>query len=253
MRFASLGPNLATLANALVGIGAIAYTLAGNKLWAVLLITSGVGFDGLDGFLHRRLKLPPNRFGRIADSVADAITFGLAPGVVLAVHTDHQQLWASWSSSADLVGLLVASLAIARLVYFTLRGYQNPYFVGAPSPHGALAVVLIVLLFDVPAFLGTNPPAALGAAILAGVSMVLPVRFPKIRRDSALRLPMTGTAIALVFALLFLQFRPSDGSFPFELAFGATIVSAAGVLLYYLAGPFSVRREGMPPSGSAAP
>ncbi|NNN16757.1 MAG: hypothetical protein HKL79_00090, partial [Thermoplasmata archaeon] len=70
--------NAATLGNLLLGIGAIAYVVLGNPVFAMLLIALGVAFDGMDGLLARRSLTLGGRFGRIADSVADAVTFGLA-------------------------------------------------------------------------------------------------------------------------------------------------------------------------------
>jgi phosphatidylserine synthase len=236
--FGRAGANLATLANALLGVGAILYTLAGNKLWAMLLIGCGIGFDGLDGLLSRRAGGPPSPTGRMLDSVADAITFGLAPGVLIAVHTEHASQWAPWSTYALLVGLLVSALALGRLVYFTWRGWQHPHFVGASTPQNALALIVLILFFDSPAFFGTNPPVVLLAATLLALLMVSPIMYPKLRRGVPLRWAMVGTAVALGICLVPLQFRPVMGS-PFYLVGEAAAVAAAvGLAGFYLLGPF---------------
>jgi len=233
--------NLSTLANALVGVGAILYTLAGNKSWAMLLIVCGIGFDGLDGLFSRRSLAPSSTFGRVADSVADAVTFGLAPATLLLVHTDNASSWTPWSPWSEVVGAAFAALAIARLVYFTLRGFEYPHFVGAPTPQAALGVVTLGLLFDRPAFVGTNPLALLAGGLVVALLMVVPLKFPKIRRGNPLRPVATVTALALVAALLPLQFRPGTDSFLFVLAFIATLIAAAGILFYYVGGPLTLR------------
>ncbi|MCI4327528.1 MAG: CDP-alcohol phosphatidyltransferase family protein [Thermoplasmata archaeon] len=232
--------NLATLANGLVGVGAIVYVLAGNPLWAMLLIVSGIGFDGLDGFLSRRSGLPGNAFGRAADSVSDAVTFGLAPATLLLVHTTAHSLWSPWTGVAVAVAVLYAALAIGRLIYFTLRGFRHADFLGAPTPQAALAVIALLLFVDVPGFLGTVPAAALVGAAAIAVAMVVPVPFPKIRRGAPLRPAMIGTAVAVVVAVLVLQFRPSAGTPFFLAAEAASAVAAIGIVLYYLVGPFTV-------------
>ncbi|MCI4350406.1 MAG: CDP-alcohol phosphatidyltransferase family protein [Thermoplasmata archaeon] len=247
---ARYGANLATLANGAVGVGAILYILAGNKLWAMLLIVCGIGFDGLDGWLSRRAGAPTSAFGRYADSIADAVTFGLAPGTLLLVHSDRPVLWAPFASASLLVGVAVAGLAIARLVYFTARGYQRDSFLGAPTPQAALAIIVLVLVADVPAFVGTNPPLVLVGSLLVALTMVVPLPFPKIRRSSPLRPAMILTGIALVLALLPLQFAPSEGSILYRIGFGGTVASAVGILAYYLIGPFTVRA---PPPSTAPP
>jgi CDP-diacylglycerol--serine O-phosphatidyltransferase len=239
--------NLATLANAAVGVGAVVYVLAGNPLWAMLLVVSGLGFDGLDGLFHRRSGLPEGRFGRFADSIADAITFGLAPAVLIIVHTENAQLWRPWAPGLLVAGVLLAALAWTRLVWFSFRAYHNPHFVGVPTPQTALGIVIVLLLFDSPAFLGTQPAVVLGAAVVLAIAMVIPVRFPKIRRGARLRSAMAVTGVALVLALLPLQFRPSSGSAGYLLAFGATLVALVGVATYYVLGPSTVPGPGYPP------
>jgi phosphatidylserine synthase len=240
VRGGRLPANLATLANGLVGIGAIVYVLAGNPLWAMLLIISGIGFDGLDGFLSRKSGLPPAAFGRIADSVSDAVTFGLAPATLILVHTTAAATWSPYSVALDGLGVAFAALAIGRLIYFTVRGFKHKDFFGAPTPQAALALIALLLFFDVPAFAGTSPVVVLVAGAAIAVSMVVPVPFPKIRRGSKLRWPMIVTAVALVVAVLVVQFRPSSGSPFYLLALAASAVAALGVLAYYFVGPFTV-------------
>jgi CDP-diacylglycerol---serine O-phosphatidyltransferase len=232
--------NLATLANGLVGLGAILYALAGNPRWAMLLIVAGVGFDGLDGYLARRSGLPPSPFGRVADSISDAVTFAFAPAVLLAYHTDHAGVWSAWSPWPLAVAVLVAAFGLGRLVYFTLRGYKRRDFLGVPIPQNALAVVVLILFLDVPGFLAVDPPALLAAVAVLAILMVVPVSFPKIRRGNPLRGPMALTSVALIAAVLPIQFRPAAGSDLYGFAEIAAVVAAVGLALYYLVGPFTV-------------
>ncbi len=244
-----VGANLATLANALLGLGAILYVLAGNAIWAMLLVVCGIGFDGLDGMLARRAGGPPSPVGRVLDSVADAVTFGLAPAFLVAVHTEHAALWAPYRGYALLAAVLVGSLALARLVYFTARGWRHPDFVGASTPQNALAVVVLLLFLDRPAFLGTNPPAALSLVAALAVLMVLPIPYPKIRRGGTLRPVMTVVAVALAAALVPLQFVPAPGSAVYLLAEACAAVGAAGLATFYVLGPWTVRPPAPVPAG----
>ncbi|MCI4352825.1 MAG: CDP-alcohol phosphatidyltransferase family protein [Thermoplasmata archaeon] len=240
---ARVGANLATLANAVLGVGAILYILAGNKLWAMLLIGCGVGFDGLDGLLSRRAGGPPSAEGRVLDSVADAITFGIAPAALVVVHTEHSSLWAPWYPYTLLVGFLVAGLALGRLVYFTWRGWQRPHFVGASTPQNALAVIGLLLFLDVPAFVGTNPLGVLVVATFLALLMVFPVPYPKLRRGMPLRWAMLATAAALGVSLVPLQFHPSVGSSFYVVGEIAATVAVIGLAAYYLVGPWVARAE----------
>jgi phosphatidylserine synthase len=235
--------NLATLANALLGVGAILYVLAGNPLWAMFLVAAAIAFDGLDGLLSRRSARPPSPFGRYADSVADGITFGLAPAFLIAVHTANRNLWAPWSNWTLLLGALYFLAAVARLTYFTARGYERSYFLGVPSPQAALAIVVALLFHAQPAFQTVQPLAVLIGTAIVATMMVVPVPYPKIRRGSLLRIPMLFTGIATAVALTVLQFQPPSGSLLYLLALGASYSMLVGVAAYYFVGPFTVDRS----------
>lgn len=233
-----LAANSATLANALVGVGAIAYVVLGNPLFATLLIAIGVGFDGLDGLVSRRAP-SAGSFGRVADSVADAITFGLAPALLIGDHALQAYDWSSVALWAALVGALYFATALARLVYFTLHGYQRSYFLGVPTPQSALAIVWLSAAFFAPAFLGVQPTVFLGFAAVVAILMVVPLPYPKVRAGSVFRLPSTITAVAAALMLVPLQFRPAASSGLYTLALVAGGVMVAGLLGYYLLGPWS--------------
>lgn len=238
--------NLATLANAVLGVGAVLYVLAGNKLWAMLLIACAIGFDGLDGIFSRRSASGPSRFGRVADSVADAVTFGAAPAFLIAVHTGDVNLWAPWETLALVVAAGYLAAAVARLAYFTTRAFQHPYFLGVPTPQAALAVTVAVLFHDTPAIAGVAPVGLLVGATAIAVLMVAPVPYPKVRRGSPMRWPMAATAVAAALALVPLQFRPAPGSPADAFAVAAAVAFLVGVASYYVLGPFTVRRPARP-------
>ncbi|MCI4369268.1 MAG: hypothetical protein L3K09_06890, partial [Thermoplasmata archaeon] len=103
-----------------------------------------------------------------------------------------------------------------------------------------VALVVLLVFADVPAFLGTHPLAVLLLAGVIAVLMVVPLRFPKIRRGNPLRGAMTVTAVALVGCILPLQFQPAQGSPLFDGALLSAVVATAGILVYYLVGPFTV-------------
>jgi phosphatidylserine synthase len=233
--------NLATLANAVLGVAAILYILAGNPLWAMLLIACGIGFDGLDGIFSRRSPNPSGGFGRVADSVADGVTFGAAPAFLIAVH-GTATAWQPWTGIALGIGVLYFAAAFARLVYFTARAYQLPHFLGVPTPQSALAIIVAVLFHDAPAFQTVAPVGVLVGAAVVSVMMLVPVPYPKVRRGSTLRWPMLVTAIAAALVLVPVQFRPSVGSPLYLFAYAAALVFLVGVASYYVVGPFTVRR-----------
>jgi CDP-diacylglycerol--serine O-phosphatidyltransferase len=244
------GANLATLSNAVLGVGAVLYVLAGNKLWAMLLIVCAIAFDGLDGILSRRSAAPGSRFGRVADSVADAVSFGIAPVFLIAVHTGDSATWQSWDPLAWAIAAVYLAAAVARLTYFTARAYDRGEFLGVPTPQSALALVVVLLFLDTPAFWSVQPVGVLVAVAVLAVMMVVPVRYPKIHRGSPLRAAMAATAVFAALALVPLQFHLATGSVLYEFAFGASVAFLIGVASYYLLGPFTVPRERAEPPPS---
>jgi CDP-diacylglycerol--serine O-phosphatidyltransferase len=77
-------PNLFTASNLLTGALAILFTLMGRIDIAPFLIFAGAIFDFFDGFLARKLNLQ-GELGKQLDSLADMVTFGLAPGIFMMV------------------------------------------------------------------------------------------------------------------------------------------------------------------------
>ena len=202
--------DLATLANAACGMLAITYFLDGTRdaiLVGMLLLIVGAFFDSIDGMLVRRYGTS-HRFGPLLDSLADVISFCLAPA--LLVYTLYYNLERepalSLSDGVDLPNLLalagallVGLLGVLRLARFTHdREEQLRHFSGMPTP-AMLVLVLVVclrwsLLSDDTAMW---PPALLG---LAGFTMVTTLPFLKAR--GRVMLPVFGAVLLLQFAIL---------------------------------------------------
>jgi CDP-diacylglycerol--serine O-phosphatidyltransferase len=136
-------PNVLTLLALCAGMTAIRYAVAGNFQYAVFAIIAAGVFDGLDGRLARLLKAT-SRFGAELDSLADFISFGVAPAAVLYLWT-----MAQWHSIGWAIVLFFAVCCALRLARFNtqLSGEPPPpwranFFVGAPAPAGAGLIML---------------------------------------------------------------------------------------------------------------
>jgi CDP-diacylglycerol--serine O-phosphatidyltransferase len=75
-------PNIITLANLTCGLFAIFFAFEGNLVLSATFIFYGAFFDFFDGLLARILKVG-SEFGKQLDSLADMVTFGVAPGMIL--------------------------------------------------------------------------------------------------------------------------------------------------------------------------
>lgn len=249
--------NLSTVLNGVCGAGAVAYTLLGNKTFALCLIFAGVAFDGLDGHLYRRSGRPPSLFGRVADSVADGITFGLAPGCAIAFDNTPSTVWDPWARVALVLGGAVVALAWARLVHFTAVAYQHPSFTGASTPQNAMWVVLVILLFGTSGqyygFLVNSPVVELSLIAIGAPIMVLPVRYPKVRQSPTTRLLASTLSIFLAVTLLLVAFEPPVGGTFFHLGYSAAVTSFLLLVLFYLTGPLVARRLSKEDAGDEGP
>lgn len=152
-------PNLVTLLALSMGLTAIRYGVEGDFQKAVSAIMAAAVLDGLDGRLARALK-GTSRFGAELDSLADFLSFGVAPAFIL-----YQFGLKDLKSFGWLVAMLFAIAAALRLARFnvmiddpTRPEWKKNFFVGIPAPAGALIALLPVYL----QLLGTMRPMGAG-------------------------------------------------------------------------------------------
>lgn len=134
-------------ANLLCGVFSMVFASRGQFAVSLLFCLLGAAFDGFDGAAARRWG--GTRIGVYSDDVADAVNYGIAPGVAL------YYVLGGWSGL--FVGIFYATFTLARLVFFTLNKAESDpnYFAGVPSPVGGLvAMASIVVFHDAPGILG---------------------------------------------------------------------------------------------------
>src|SRR3989440_11328849 len=130
-------PNVLTLLALCAGMTAMRFAMAGNFEGAVFAIIAAGIFDGLDGRMARLLKATSN-FGAELDSLADFVSFGVAPATVLYLWTMSELHVLGW-----VIVLFFAVCCALRLARFNAEtnaavpAYAAPFFSGAPAPAGA--------------------------------------------------------------------------------------------------------------------
>ncbi|MDW4496840.1 CDP-diacylglycerol--serine O-phosphatidyltransferase [Sulfitobacter sp. D35] len=134
-------PNLMTVTAICAGLTAIRYGLQGNFEFAVLLILLAAILDGLDGRLARLLD-SDSAVGAELDSLADFLNFGVAPGLLLYFWALSETPRLGW-----IAVLIYAVCCVLRLARFNVSAKsgeagEDAYFVGVPSPAGAMLVLL---------------------------------------------------------------------------------------------------------------
>jgi len=169
--FAALVPHILTTGNLAAGFYAIAKASTGDPVqasWAILV--AGI-FDVLDG-RAARLTNSVSRFGQEYDSIADTVSFGVAPAMI-AFHFGHfmELGWTGWVMA--FLFTACASLRLAR--YNVTSGKYLGRFDGLPSPAAAGMVVSTVwfVTFLRESGISVNLPAMLPAIGVAAVGLLM--------------------------------------------------------------------------------
>jgi CDP-diacylglycerol--serine O-phosphatidyltransferase len=173
-------PNLLTATNFLCGILSIVACFAGRMDYALVLILSAMICDFLDGFVARLLSISSN-LGKQLDSLADVVSFGVAPGIIMmfmiAVYTQSfqaifnkdldaltfiQYQSESWLQALfhdipndfdasikylPLCALIIPFFSIFRLAKFNIDERQTDKFIGIPTPLNTLFFLFFPLHF----------------------------------------------------------------------------------------------------------
>ena len=154
-------PNFVTLLNVLSGSIAVLFAVNGNMPATALFVFLGIFFDFFDGLLARKLNVQ-SELGLQLDSLADMITSGLVPGLVMFhllsftvgdfnLNTNSAQ----WSDSLfgtiqwlPFLGLLITLASAYRLATFNISTNQSDHFIGLPTPANALLILSFPLILE---------------------------------------------------------------------------------------------------------
>jgi CDP-diacylglycerol--serine O-phosphatidyltransferase len=141
-------PNFITLLNLLSGGIAVIFAVKGDLSTAALFVFFGIFFDFFDGFLARKLNVS-SEMGLQLDSLADLVTSGLVPALVLVNLIELSILpWQDANCFLPYIGLLVLLCSAYRLAKFNISTEQSQFFIGLPTPANALLIMSLPLVLD---------------------------------------------------------------------------------------------------------
>ncbi|HEX2974704.1 MAG TPA: CDP-diacylglycerol--serine O-phosphatidyltransferase [Bacteroidales bacterium] len=149
-------PNLITSLNLVSGFFAIVFAASGDVVGASWLIVAAMIFDYFDGFAARLLKSYSD-MGKELDSLADAVSFGVAPGfIILRLMSNLQSADTillipnefQISSVLLLIPVIMPVCAALRLARFNIDPTQGTTFRGLPAPANGIGVISLVLAFN---------------------------------------------------------------------------------------------------------
>ncbi len=182
-------PNLLTLLNLLSGTIAVYFAVKEAFIIAAFFVFLGIFFDFFDGFAARLLKTQ-GELGKQLDSLADVVTSGVVPGIVLLQLISNSIENKSWENAANsvlitgnehyftstffisLIGLFFTLGAAYRLAKFNIDERQTNSFIGLPTPAAALVVLSLPLILN---FSGNEFATAIiqNVWFLVGVTLLL--------------------------------------------------------------------------------
>ncbi len=190
-------PNFLTLLNILSGCIATVFAVLNQLEWAALFVFIGIFFDFFDGLAARALNVQ-SEIGVQLDSLADVITSGLVPGVVmfqllnmsqsggwnLAFGHEVTESMAWYGGKINTISFLGFAITLAsayRLAKFNVDENQVSSFVGLPTPANALMILSLplILMYHNNEFLGgiiLNPWFLVGLTALSAYLLNSPIK-----------------------------------------------------------------------------
>jgi CDP-diacylglycerol--serine O-phosphatidyltransferase len=147
-------PNTITLLNLLAGLLALIHAFNGNYNEAFSLVCLGIFFDYWDGFFARIWKVQ-SPIGLQLDSLADMVTSGVVPGLVMyKMLADIQENQSQYNLTEDTyymgvvpyLGFLITLTSCYRLAKFNIDTRQTDSFIGLPTPANALLIMSIPMI-----------------------------------------------------------------------------------------------------------
>ena len=206
-----LAPSLFTLGNMACGFYALLSSVRGEFVSSATAIIAGMVFDALDGRVAR-LVHGESSFGVEFDSMADFLTFGVAPGHMMYAFILKD--YGAWGYPIAFLYTLCGGLRLARFNAMTHGGTgSKTHFTGLAIPAGAGFLSSFILLYQVveegrPAgtwkFLMDQIPALYGLApvmvVVIALLMVSTIPYPAFKQPGVIR-PKSIPAILLLLGL----------------------------------------------------
>jgi CDP-diacylglycerol--serine O-phosphatidyltransferase len=171
-------PSLFTVGNMFCGYACVVYAMKGELDLAAPFIGVAIVLDMLDGQIARMTNTA-SAFGHEFDSLADVVTFGLAPAVLAFAWGLDELGRVGWAA-----GFIYVSAAAMRLARFNIQSasyLDKRYFVGMPSPAAAGVIAATVFAWPYPLSGRLAAFAAVAVVLVPAALMVSTIRFRSIK------------------------------------------------------------------------
>ena len=197
-------PSMFTMANLFCGYACIVHSMRGDLATAALFIGFAFVLDMLDGRIAR-MTGTTSAFGLEFDSLADVVSFGVAPAI-LSFQWGLQPIGRiGWAA-----GFLFVAAAAVRLARFNIQsGSQDKrYFVGMPSPAAACIPAATVFAYPQGFQSATHAVAVLAMVIVPALTMVSTIRFRSFKTFDLQRRRSSAVLVLVAAGLVLLAAEP---------------------------------------------
>lgn len=134
-------PNAITSMNLFSGCIAIVMAFQGAFIWVVFWVIIAAAFDFFDGMSARLLNVP-SKMGKELDSLADVVSFGVAPSIAVFIllrdYTAYPESFIYIQSYIPYFAFIIPVFSALRLAKFNIDDRQTTSFLGLPTPANAL-------------------------------------------------------------------------------------------------------------------
>ena len=203
-------PNIFTTLNLFCGFYAVISAIDGGFVRASVAILIAAVFDALDGKIARATN-STSRFGVEYDSLADLISFGLAPGLTMFLWMLQPLGRLGW-----LAAFLFMACGALRLARFNSQvgSVSSDYFVGLPIPAAAGMVSTIVLIYH-RLGIDTDGSKVLMLIMLYGLSflMVSSIKYNSFKNSELFNKMSFNVLVASILILIFIAAHPAIALF----------------------------------------
>lgn len=199
-------PNLFTASSIFVGVISIVEASKGNFVLASWLILLALIFDGLDGRIARMTNTT-SQFGVEFDSLADIISFGIAPAMLLYFFIGHE--FGRFGILVSALYVIFGAIRLARFNISTAKTDPN-VFIGLPIPTAAIFVSMWILLFHKYA-LENFAIILLFLTLSIAVLMVSNFRYPSFKKVKLDKPMVFKTMIVLMLTASLLYLFSAEG------------------------------------------
>lgn len=224
-------PNAITCGNLFCGCLAIVAAFKGNLVMTAYLVGIAAVLDFFDGFVARLLKVG-GEMGKQLDSLADMVTFGVVPGVIMFQLLNPNINISIHDTSfvferhpyIHYLGFLITIFSAIRLAKFNIDTRQSDSFIGVPTPANSILICSLPLIMNFqPMVLGINGILLLyNTYVLIGLTLLMSYLL-------VAELPL--------FALKFKNFGWSDN----KIRYSFLIISVILLILFqFIAIPFII-------------